>query len=293
MPTALFSDTPGNNRIQAALVTMETSGLVSLAQTLPELEYMFRHALVQETAYDSLLKSERSQLHRAIGQVLEEAFPGQHPELAAVIARHYDLAGEAGKAVTYYLTAGEAALSAFAHAEAMALMGRAEALARTHAWRQQQVRCLIGLGRACDASGLTDTGLAYLNLALSLEDDPQVCADIYHHITLIYRIHQSDFAQAVACSEQALAALGQQENVATARALIDLSHDLSMMDPDTRRPLELLERARGILETLDAPADLAWCYANLAAIQALDQPRLGIEYGQRAVELLVDWFAKS
>ena len=76
------------------LDTLESKGLIRVAAIQPELEYLFRHALVQDAAYESLLKQERRSLHRLVGDALEQLYPERHGELAAVLARHFEQAGE-------------------------------------------------------------------------------------------------------------------------------------------------------------------------------------------------------
>ena len=76
--------------LAAHLNTLESTGLVHLAQTLPELEYLFRHALIQDAAYRSLVKADRRALHRAVGEMLERAYPDRIDELAPLLARHFD-----------------------------------------------------------------------------------------------------------------------------------------------------------------------------------------------------------
>ena len=61
--------------------------------TPPAATYTFKHALIQETAYQSLLKRTRQQLHARVAQVLEERFPERVAAEPEVIARHYDQAG--------------------------------------------------------------------------------------------------------------------------------------------------------------------------------------------------------
>ena len=71
---------------RADLGTLEASGLIEIAALQPELEYLFRHALVQEAAYASLLKQDRRALHLAAG--------------ATIIALHLDRARELVPATT-------------------------------------------------------------------------------------------------------------------------------------------------------------------------------------------------
>ena len=63
--------------ISSQLNMLEISGLIRLVQAQPELEYLFRHALVQETAYGSLLKQDRKRLHLAVGTALEKLYAGR------------------------------------------------------------------------------------------------------------------------------------------------------------------------------------------------------------------------
>ncbi|TME86455.1 MAG: hypothetical protein E6I44_13285, partial [Chloroflexi bacterium] len=66
--------------VQAELGTLEASGLVEIAALQPELEYLFRHALVQDAAYGSLLKQDRRTLHRAAAETLLALYPERKSE---------------------------------------------------------------------------------------------------------------------------------------------------------------------------------------------------------------------
>src|SRR3954470_18086022 len=96
------------------LEKIESSGLIRLAQIKPELEYMFRHALVQDATYESLLKADRRSLHSAVGQTLEGLYAERLDEIAATLALHFERAEEYEKAVQYLIRAGEAAARVYA-----------------------------------------------------------------------------------------------------------------------------------------------------------------------------------
>src|SRR5574341_2406558 len=96
------------------LTEIESAGLIRLAQVEPELEYLFRHGLVQDAAYESLLKQHRADLHGRVGAALESLYPDRREELAATLARHFDAAGESAKAAAYYQTAARHARSMYA-----------------------------------------------------------------------------------------------------------------------------------------------------------------------------------
>ena len=110
------------------LDTLEAKGLIRLAAFDPELEYLFRHALVQDTAYESLLKQERRSLHKLVGDALEELYPERHADLAAVLAMHFEQAGDTDKAVTYLMAAAKFAHDRNAIVEAFDLYSRAATL---------------------------------------------------------------------------------------------------------------------------------------------------------------------
>jgi predicted ATPase len=110
------------------LDALEAKGLIRLASVAPELEYLFRHALVQDTAYGSLLKQERRALHLLVGGALEELYPERRGDLAAVLAMHFEQAGETDRAVRYLAEAARFAYDRFAIVEAYDLFTRASAL---------------------------------------------------------------------------------------------------------------------------------------------------------------------
>jgi tetratricopeptide (TPR) repeat protein len=124
---------------------LETSGLIRLARAEPELEYLFRHTLVQDAAYATLLPADRKRLHRAVGEALEQLYPGRLNEYAAVLARHFKQAGDSEHALEYFVLAGAAALAAYANEEAEDQYHSALALTCS---RAQRASLLEGLGEA-------------------------------------------------------------------------------------------------------------------------------------------------
>ena len=81
--------------------------------------YIFKHALVQDAAYESLLRSRRQQYHQQVAQVLQERFPEITETQPELLADHYAEAGLTEHAVSYWQLAGERALSSYANEEAL------------------------------------------------------------------------------------------------------------------------------------------------------------------------------
>jgi tetratricopeptide (TPR) repeat protein len=110
--------------------------------------YIFKHVLVQESAYESLLKQERKRLHLAVGLALESATAATE-EPAIELARHFGIAGQVEKAARYALCAGDAAARVFAFPEAQTHYAYAlEALSRlpdTRERRRERVDATVKL----------------------------------------------------------------------------------------------------------------------------------------------------
>jgi class 3 adenylate cyclase/predicted ATPase len=85
----------------------------------PEATYRFKHALIQETAYQSLLRSSRQQYHQRIAQVLEARFPERCETQPELLAHHYTEAGLAEPAIGYWQRAGQQASDRSANLEAI------------------------------------------------------------------------------------------------------------------------------------------------------------------------------
>ncbi|MCA1588635.1 MAG: tetratricopeptide repeat protein, partial [Chloroflexi bacterium] len=140
--------------VESQLDTLEAKGLIRLATSRPELEYLFRHWLLQDAAYGSLLKQERRELHRLVGESLEVLYPDRGSELAGVLAIHFAEAGEVDKAVDHLIAAGRFAMDRNAIAEAYAAFDRGANLlpppsdAEDAAWRRRRIEIELGRGRA-------------------------------------------------------------------------------------------------------------------------------------------------
>jgi predicted ATPase len=115
--------------LESQLVQLENEQLV---RRLPEEErvFVFKHALTQEAAYESLLLKKRSEIHRLVDRSCERLYADRLDEFAALLAQHYNQAGDKAKTLQYSIRAGDAAGRIFAHAEAIAHSSRALELAR-------------------------------------------------------------------------------------------------------------------------------------------------------------------
>jgi predicted ATPase/class 3 adenylate cyclase len=122
-------------------------------------EYAFRHVLIQEAAYDSLLIKKRVELHRRIGETMEKLHADRLEELAPLIAHHFYSAQD-GRSLKYDLLAGTKAARLYANAEAVTHFSRAlEVAIQAKAASEQITNIFIQLGSASELSGNFEAAL--------------------------------------------------------------------------------------------------------------------------------------
>ena len=128
-------------QLDDALAQLVGAELIYRRGTPPDAEYTFKHALVQDAAYSTLLRSRRQQLHARIAATFEDRFPEIVTVQPALLAYHFTEAGLAEQAVGYWLKAGRGAGARSAMTEAVAQLRKGlDVLAalRDDPWRRQQ-----------------------------------------------------------------------------------------------------------------------------------------------------------
>ena len=134
----------------------------------PQATYLFKHALIQDTAYQSLLKSKRQQLHQQIAQVLTERFPETVETQPELLAHHYTEAGLNAQAIPYWQQAGQRASKRSANVEAISHLTTGlellQTLTDTPERAQQELTLQATLGPLLIATrgyAAEETGAAY------------------------------------------------------------------------------------------------------------------------------------
>ena len=146
--------------------------------------YFFKHALIQDTAYQSLLKSTRQQYHQQIAQVLEERFPDIKENQPELLAHHYTEAGLIEQAIPYWQQAGQKASQRSANAEAISHLSKGIELLKTlpdiPERPQQELTLQLALGvarQAADGHAASEVEAAYaraLTLCRQIGEVPQL-----------------------------------------------------------------------------------------------------------------------
>lgn len=260
---------------RAELGTLEASGLIEIAALQPELEYLFRHALVQEAAYATLLKQDRRALHRAAAEIILSLHPDRERELAGVIARHFEQAGDPVRAVHHLVVAGQHALERFANKEAVAFFARAIALADES---QIDLRLQAAVGCAKAGWSFNEPGIDIdrLDRALAAADraDQRLVAEAYFWLAFLRRQRGEvpESSQALRSALERAAQIGGALNDPTAAAL-----PKALMGSFVAFTGHLREGAREMREALDgieARGD-ALSTAMVADFLAITYARLG------------------
>ena len=105
--------------LKATLGQLNDAGLLFCRGTAPHSSYLFKHALVQDTAYGTLLRGRRQELHARVAAVLERNFADLVERRPELLAHHLIAAGETARAIDQWLKAGQYATARLAHLEAI------------------------------------------------------------------------------------------------------------------------------------------------------------------------------
>jgi predicted ATPase len=123
--------------------------------------YRFRHNLFRTYIYHNLDEIEQSYWHEAIGNVLEQMYAQKLESVVIQLARHFEKAGLASKAIDYWMQAGNAAAQVYANAEAIVSYRQALSLTRQHETTSEMLAQLYtGLGRALELTNQFDQALS-------------------------------------------------------------------------------------------------------------------------------------
>jgi predicted ATPase len=140
-------------QLDDALARLCESGLAFRRGTTPDAIYTFKHALVQDAAYDSLLKSRRQELHGKIARVIETRFPNVTTTEPEVLAHHLTEAGLADAAIPFWQAAGELALKRLALTEAISHLNRGSNWSRPCRCRRNEMPANWGCASALGPRG--------------------------------------------------------------------------------------------------------------------------------------------
>lgn len=268
------------------LALLETSGLIRLAQDEVDMEYLFRHGLIQDAAYESLLRADRKALHLIIGEALESAYPKQLTELAPTLAQHFARAEAKPRARYYFTLAANAALANFANAEAERHYRAALDLASAEA---EQAALLAGLGEALFRQSkfeqADEVWRKAINTYQRLSDFGGVARMYARAARTAGMAYANDATRALAVCREGLAVL---EGQSTSPALAALLHETARACFYTGALAEaraLCQQALSLAERFDDLETQAETLATLWGLLPVLAPKAALEGLQRGARL--------
>jgi class 3 adenylate cyclase/tetratricopeptide (TPR) repeat protein len=238
------------DEVDRSLQRLVTSEIVLPTGPPPDDAYAFRHALLQDAAYQSLLLSRRRQYHGEIARALEQRFPEMAEDQPGLVAQHYTAAQQPEQAIPYWLRAGERALARQAFHEPAAHFAQGLELARALPEGPSRSRhvldLLLALGETQQLAG------RQLGAALAtFKEAAEIARTAGSPTDLARAALGADNAEAnigvleresVSLLEAALDALGEEDGVDRSRVLGRLGRALSHLG-DSRRASEFFSEA--------------------------------------------------
>jgi class 3 adenylate cyclase/predicted ATPase len=165
--------------LRDAVQQLIAAGLLFRRGASADVTYRFKHALVQEVSYGSLLRQRRLQLHARAAQMLETRFAARVETEPEVVAHHYTEAGDAARAIPYWRRAGHLAAARSAHVEAIShLTTGLEALSMLPD-SPARARDELGLQRALGASLIAARGFAAAEVEQTYIRAQELCRQVH------------------------------------------------------------------------------------------------------------------
>jgi predicted ATPase len=162
--------------LQHELGRLVESELVYQHGLPPYATYTFKHTLIQDIAYESLLKSTRQGYHRRIAEALVEQFSHTAETQPELLAHHYTAAGLTGQAVSYWYQAGQRASERSAHVEAIAHLHQGLQLLQTLPETPERTQREIDIHITLGASLIATKGFAAPEVGQTYTRARQLCA---------------------------------------------------------------------------------------------------------------------
>lgn len=246
-------------KLDEALEQLTTSGLMFRRGAPPDATYTFKHALVQDAAYDSLLKSKRSQLHAQIAQVLETGLTKTAQVEPELLAHHFTLASLHARAVPYWIQAGQRALARVALPEAVGHLSAALRVNELLPTGNERDRQELDIRLLLSAAHLASRGWAAIevvttlgparDLAIRLREDDKLVVILFY--IWFHQMMRCEYARNQEIVTE-LRALAHSRQDSTTAVIAEMAAALSCWF--TGNPLQARKAAESMLAIYDAEA---------------------------------------
>ena len=166
-------------RVHGELIRCTKAGL-TLQSELSDLEYIFKHTLIREVCYDSILRKRRTKLHGEIGNILEELHRDRPEALSGILAHHFTMGRNWNKAVRYSIMAGERAAAEYRNQNALERFQDALDIMAKHSAGDSEAMagCCRSAGKVHDRLGNYEEALDFYERASEASDDINLTAEV-------------------------------------------------------------------------------------------------------------------
>jgi len=235
--------------VEQSVDTLKRLEFIHETRVFPELEFIFKHGVIQDVTYGSLLAPRRREVHAAIGRAIEELYADRLEDHAAFLAYHYARSEHGDKALQYALIAGDRAARMYASTEAKTFYEQALAITRglppSPAADRSQIDAVLKLAAVGVTRQDIERDLANLEQARALTeklpDQRRLAQVLYWRGRLRYV--SGDSTGALAYATQSLAIADQLGDDALAAPPVNLMGRIHALRADFQQAALLLERS--------------------------------------------------
>ncbi len=261
--------------LKSYLMNLQGLEFIYEKRLLPELEYIFKHALTQEVAYNTLLLRRRKEIHERIGNAIEGLYPDRLGEFYEVLTYHYSRSDNHEKACRYSRLSAEKALRSYANWEAFRFYKEAmrslDKLPDTEQNRKVKIKVCLAIDSPIRLLSYPEDSFTILEngekLARDLGDERSL-ASLCSSMAFYYTLHGKP-AQALECVEKAFESAKQlQDPGLTAILAFDLCAAYNMAG-QCRKLVETASQAIDLVERTGSQSKLPTGAFNLDYYSAL------------------------
>ncbi|MBN1666463.1 MAG: tetratricopeptide repeat protein, partial [Anaerolineales bacterium] len=248
----------------AQLDELSRLDITPLDKPEPELEYVFKHIITRQVAYDSLALATRKMLHRQLGLFLEENYADRLDRFLDLLAYHFSMSADHEKQRLYLRKAGDAAQAAYANDAAMDYYQRLLPLVE----ERQQSPVLVEIGKVLQLTGKWEQAEAVYQQALQIActyHDLDIQAHSQLRLGSIYR-QRGIHAQALTWLDAARQSFGQLNDAKGSSDTIREIGNLYWSQGDYQAALENLAQAQNLAEAAGDPSGQYRATGNIGLV---------------------------
>ena len=285
------------------LEALKRLDVIHEARFFPRLEYRFKHAVIQDVIYKSLLVPHRHALHSQVGRTIEDLYADQLEEQAVILAYHFSRSDNPDSAIKYALLAGDRAARLYANVEASTYYDQALALTRTLTASPERQRAQIDASIRRASVGTTREALAQdsdnleqaRTLAQTLDDEPRLARVLYWLGRVSYV--RGAFQVAIGYAEQSLAIADRLADEDLAAPPVNLMGRSYYLMGDYARAGDLLgrsvEQMRRLGNTTEEATAAGFAGVALAALGDFERALAYADLGLRLAQELKNPFVQA